>query len=98
LCSRLEGPGTRIYDQLLGPSPGQAGWADRLEEAAARLEAMMVERGQADAELGALLASSALVWDLVLGGAGGSSPVATSLATVVEEVEKWINAAATKGV
>jgi hypothetical protein len=28
LCSQLEGPGARIYDQLLGPSPNQAHWAD----------------------------------------------------------------------
>jgi hypothetical protein len=73
LCSRLEGPGVRICDQLLGPSPGQAHWADRLEEAAGQLEAMMTEWCHADAELEALQASTALVWDLVLGGAGGSS-------------------------
>jgi hypothetical protein len=33
LCSRLEGPGVRIYSTLLGPPPGQACWADSLEEA-----------------------------------------------------------------
>jgi hypothetical protein len=34
LCSRLKGPGGRIYSLLLGPSPGHARWVDRLEEAA----------------------------------------------------------------
>jgi hypothetical protein len=39
LCSRLEEPGARIYYMLLGPPPSQAGWADRLAEAARWLEA-----------------------------------------------------------
>jgi hypothetical protein len=30
LCSRLDGPGARICDMLLGPPPSQARWADRL--------------------------------------------------------------------
>jgi hypothetical protein len=33
LCSWLERPGVRICDLLLGPSPDQARWADRLDEA-----------------------------------------------------------------
>jgi hypothetical protein len=41
---------------------------------------------QADVELEALRASAALVLDLVLGGADGSSSLAASLATVAEEV------------
>jgi hypothetical protein len=34
LCLRLEGPGTRICDLLLGPAPSQARWANRLAKAA----------------------------------------------------------------
>jgi hypothetical protein len=86
LCSRLGGPGARICDQLLGPSPGQARWADRQEEAPRWLEAMAFEWRQADVELEALRASAAVVLDLVLGGANGSSSLAASLATVAEEV------------
>jgi hypothetical protein len=37
LCPRLEGPGERIYDQLLGLSPNQARWTNHLEEAARRI-------------------------------------------------------------
>jgi hypothetical protein len=51
-----------------------------------------------DVKLEALRASAALVRDLVLGGAGGSSSLVASLATVVEEVGKRINAIATNGV
>jgi hypothetical protein len=51
-----------------------------------------------DLELEALWASATLVWDLVHGGAGGSSSLMASLATVAKEVEKWINVAATNGV
>jgi hypothetical protein len=42
MCSQLEGLGARICDQLLGWSPSQGCRADHLEEAAGRLEAMMV--------------------------------------------------------
>jgi hypothetical protein len=98
LCSRLEGAGVRICDQFLGSSPGQACWADRLEEAVERLKVTTVERCQADAELEALWASAALDWDQVLGGADGSSSLAASLTTVAKEVEKRINAAATNRV
>jgi hypothetical protein len=38
LCSRHEQPDARICDLLFGPSPDQARWADRLDEAARRLE------------------------------------------------------------
>jgi hypothetical protein len=69
LCSRLEGPGARIYDHLLGLTPGQGCWADCLDEAVGWLEATTAEWHQADAELEALLASATLVQDLVLGGA-----------------------------
>jgi hypothetical protein len=66
----------RICDWLLGPSPGQARWADHREEAARWLEAMMAESCQADAELEALRSFAALVRDLVLAGASGSSSLA----------------------
>jgi hypothetical protein len=59
---------------------------------------MMTEWCHADAELEALHASTALVWDLVLGGASGSSSLAATLAMVAEEVEKWINVMAANGV
>jgi hypothetical protein len=42
LCSRLEVPGTRIYDLLLRPPPGQACWADRLGEAIEQIDAELV--------------------------------------------------------
>jgi hypothetical protein len=41
LWSLLRGPGARICILLLGPSPDQARWADRLEEAAGQLEVAM---------------------------------------------------------
>jgi hypothetical protein len=44
VCSWLEGPGLRICDQLLGPSPGQAHWAERLEEVVGWLEVMTAKR------------------------------------------------------
>jgi hypothetical protein len=44
LCSWLEGPGARICSLFLGPPPGQARWADRLEEAIGRLEMALAER------------------------------------------------------
>jgi hypothetical protein len=47
LCSWLEGPCARICDQLLGPSPGQAPWADHLEEAVRWLEATTAKQRQA---------------------------------------------------
>jgi hypothetical protein len=34
LFSRLQGPGVRICELLVGPPPSQARWADRLAEAA----------------------------------------------------------------
>jgi hypothetical protein len=68
-----------ICDQLLGPSPGQGQWADRLERATGPLKAMMAKRCEANAELEDLRASVALVQDLLLGGADGSSSLATSL-------------------
>jgi hypothetical protein len=43
LCSQLEGPCVRICSLLLRPPPGQVHCADRLEEAAERLEAALAE-------------------------------------------------------
>jgi hypothetical protein len=59
---------------------------------------MMAEWCQADVELVALRASTALVWDLVLSVAGRSSSLVASLATMVEEDEKWRNATTANGV
>jgi hypothetical protein len=98
LCLRLEGPGARIYSLLLGPPPGKVRWADHLEEAAERLEAVLAERRQVDAELEGLWTSVALVRDLILGEAGGPSSLATSLSMVVEEAENRINTVAINGV
>jgi hypothetical protein len=98
LCSWLEGHGMRIWSLLLGPPPGQVCWADRLEEAAGRLEAALAERRQVDAELEALRTSATLVWDVILGEAGGPSSLATSLSMVAEEVENWINTTVANGV
>jgi hypothetical protein len=44
LCSRLERPGARIYDLLLGLPLNQAQWVDRLDEAARLLEAELTAR------------------------------------------------------
>jgi hypothetical protein len=54
LCPRIEGPGVRIYNLLLGPLPSHARWADWLEEAAGQLEAAMARWCRANAELGAI--------------------------------------------
>jgi hypothetical protein len=56
------------------------------------------ERRQMNAELEALQTSAALVWDLILGDASGSSSLVVFLAMVEEEVEKWVNAAVDIGV
>jgi hypothetical protein len=44
----------RICNLLLGQPPGQARWANHLEEAAERLEVVLAEQHQVDAELEAL--------------------------------------------
>jgi hypothetical protein len=88
----------RICNLLLGPSPSQACWADQLEDVAGRLEVAMARRHWANAELEALWASAALVWDCVLGDTSESSSLAASLARVVEEDENRINTAVANGV
>jgi hypothetical protein len=97
-CSRLEEPGGKICSLLLGPSSGQARWADRLGEAVGRLEVVLAEHCQMDTELEALRTSVVFVWDLILGDGSGSSSLAASLSMVAEEVEKWVNAVAANGV
>jgi hypothetical protein len=67
LSSRLEGPGRRIYDMLLGPPPSQARWADRLAEAAERLEAELSARRLVNAELGARPGAGQCRWIVFTG-------------------------------
>jgi hypothetical protein len=87
LCSRLEWPGVRICDLLLGPPLGQARWVDRLGKAVGRLGVELVARREVDAELEALRSSAAQVQDLVLSNIDGPSSLATSLSMVVELLE-----------
>jgi hypothetical protein len=51
LCSLLERHGSRIYDLLLGPSLGQARWADRLNEDVSWLAAELAAWQEVDIEL-----------------------------------------------
>jgi hypothetical protein len=44
LCSWLDESGTKICSLLLGPPPGQARWADCLEEATEQLVVTLAER------------------------------------------------------
>jgi hypothetical protein len=98
LCSRLEGPGARIYDLLLGPPPSQAQWADHLAEATGWLEVELTARQLVDAELGAQRTSATHVGDLVLGNAEGLSSLEASLSMVAKLLEGRIDTAATNGV
>jgi hypothetical protein len=88
----------RIYNLLLGPSPGHAHWTNQLEEAVGRLEAAMARWCRANAKLEDLSASAVLVQDLVMGNTGGSTSLVASLAEAAREVENWINTAAANGV
>jgi hypothetical protein len=88
----------RICSLLLGPPPGQARWADRLEGWVGRLEVVLAEWRQVDAEREVLQTSATFVRDLVLGDVGIPSSLAMSLSMVAEEVEGRINTAATNGV
>jgi glyoxylate carboligase len=58
----------------------------------------MVEQRRVNVELEALWTSTAFIRDLVLVSTGGSSSLVASLAMVADEVENWINTAATNGV
>jgi hypothetical protein len=91
-------PSTRNSSLLLGPPPGQARWADRLEVAAEHLEAVLIERRQVDTEVEAMWMSAALLRVLVLSKVDGPSSLVMSLPIVVEEVEGRINTMATNGV
>jgi hypothetical protein len=85
--SRLERPGVRIYDLLLGPPSGRA----RL---ARQLGAELAAQREVDAELEALWTLVVRVRDLVLDWADGPSSLAVSLSMVVELLEGWVDATA----
>jgi hypothetical protein len=53
-CLRLERPGVRICDLLLGLPLGLARWVDRLDEAVGQLGEELVARREVDTELEAL--------------------------------------------
>jgi hypothetical protein len=84
--SKLKRPTTRICDLLLGPPPGQAWLADRLDEATGQLREELAAQREVEAELEALQSSAARVQDLVLGDVGRSSSLATSMSTVAEQL------------
>jgi hypothetical protein len=87
----------RICDLHVGPPSGRVRLADRLEEVARQLRAMLAERQEADVELEALRTSATWLRDLVLDGADGSSSLAASLTTVMKLLEGHIDAAAANG-
>jgi hypothetical protein len=88
--SRLEWSGARVCDLLLGPPSSRARLADRLEEAAGRLEVEQAARREADVELEALWTSFAWVRDLVLDWVDRSSSLATSQSMVAELLDCWL--------
>jgi hypothetical protein len=88
----------RICSLLLGPPAGQARCADHLEGWAGRLEVVLAEWRQVDAEREVLQTSATLVQDLVLGDVNIPSSLAMSLSMVAEEVKGRINTAAANGV
>jgi hypothetical protein len=95
---RLERPGMRVYELILGPPSNRARLADRLEEVTGWLGVEQVARQEVDAEVEALRASAIWIWDMVLDGASGPSSLAASLSSVVELLEGCIDAATTNGV
>jgi hypothetical protein len=72
---------------LIEQPASQARWADRLEEAAGRLEVEMADRCQVVTKLEALRILIALVWDPVLGDVDGTSSLVPSLSMVAELLE-----------
>jgi hypothetical protein len=82
--SRLEWPGMRTYDLLVGPPPGRARLVDHLDKAIGQLGAELAARREVDAELEALWTLGAQVWDLVLDNADRPSSMVASLSTSVE--------------
>jgi hypothetical protein len=96
--SQLERPATRVCNLLIELPPGRVWLANRLDEAARKLRAELATWREAEAKLEALLSLAGCVRELVLGGANGSSLLATSMSMVAELLEWWIDAAATNGV
>jgi hypothetical protein len=94
----LELPTTGIYDQLLGPTTGQARLVDHLNEATGQLRVELAAWREVDAKLEALRTSIVQVRDLGLFSANGSSSLAASMSMVVELLEGRIDVAATNGV
>jgi hypothetical protein len=78
LCLRLERPGMRICDLLLGSPLSQARWADHLDKAVGRLEAKLAARREVDVELEAMQTSAARVRGFPLDGVNGSSSLAVA--------------------
>jgi hypothetical protein len=88
----------RIYDLLLGPPPGRARLADRLDKAVGQLGAELATRREVDTELEALQTSAVRFQDLVLDNADMSSSLVACPSTAVELFEGWVDAMATNGV
>jgi hypothetical protein len=89
--SQLEHSAMRICDLLLGPPPGRARLADRLDEAARQLGAELATQREADAELEALQTLVVRLQDWVLESADRPSSLASSMSTTVELLEGRIN-------
>jgi hypothetical protein len=83
---------------ILGPPSGRVRLAGRLEEAVGHLWVEQVEHQENDAELEGLQNFVAQVWDLVLGGPIGTSSLATSLSSVVEQIKDWVITVTANGV
>jgi hypothetical protein len=98
LCSRLMGPGVRIYDLLLGPPPSQARWVDYLTEATRRLEVELTATWLVEAELGAQRTLATCIRALVLGNGDEPSSLAAYLSMVVELLEGRIDTMVANGV
>jgi hypothetical protein len=82
--SQLERPAMRICDLLLGPPPGRAQLANRLDESTRQLGAELAAWQEVDAKLEALQTSATQVRDVVLDNADGPSSLAASMPTAVE--------------
>jgi hypothetical protein len=85
--SQLERPATRVCNLLIELPPGRVWLANRLDEAARKLRVELATWREAEAKLEALLSLAGCVRELVLGGANGSSLLATSMSTVAELLE-----------
>jgi hypothetical protein len=96
--SQLEWQAARICDLLLGPPPGQARLADRLDEVDVRLRVELATRQEVDVELEALRTSVARVQDLVLGSTDGPSSLVAYTSVVALLLEGRIDATIANGV